>query len=41
MREGRIIAQGPPAEIKARQGAADVETAFLALVEGADRDGAA
>ena len=41
MREGRIIAQGTPAENKARQGTADIETAFLALVEGADRDGAA
>ncbi|GAA3655861.1 ABC transporter ATP-binding protein [Nocardioides ginsengisoli] len=41
MREGRIIAQGTPVEIKARQGAADIETAFLALVEGVDRDGAA
>ncbi|WP_408897900.1 ABC transporter ATP-binding protein [Nocardioides sp. R1-1] len=33
MREGRIIAHGTPAEIKAARGAADVESAFLALVE--------
>ena len=41
MREGRIIAQGTPADIKARLGVSDVESAFLTLVEGADRDGAA
>ena len=34
MREGRIIAHGTPAEIKAAQGVADIESAFLALVEG-------
>lgn len=34
MREGRIIAHGPPADIKAAQGVADIESAFLALVEG-------
>ncbi|TNM36271.1 ABC transporter ATP-binding protein [Nocardioides albidus] len=33
MREGRIIAHGPPADIKAAQGVADIESAFLALVE--------
>lgn len=33
MRQGRIIAHGTPAEIKAAQGVADVESAFLALVE--------
>ncbi|MBM0124395.1 ABC transporter ATP-binding protein [Pimelobacter simplex] len=33
MREGAIIAHGTPAEIKAAQGVADVESAFLALVE--------
>ncbi|AIY16064.1 ATP-binding cassette domain-containing protein [Pimelobacter simplex] len=36
MREGRIIAQGAPSAIKQRQGAPDIETAFLALVEGAE-----
>ena len=35
MREGRIIADGTPAEIRGRTGAADIESAFLALVEGA------
>jgi ABC-2 type transport system ATP-binding protein len=34
MREGRIIADGSPAEIKERTGARDVEQAFLALVAG-------
>jgi len=34
MREGRIIAQGAPSAIKERQGVPDIETAFLALVEG-------
>ncbi|GAA3524389.1 ABC transporter ATP-binding protein [Nocardioides daeguensis] len=34
MREGRIIADGAPGEIKAAQGVADIESAFLALVEG-------
>ncbi|GAA1504383.1 ABC transporter ATP-binding protein [Nocardioides humi] len=34
MREGRIIAHGPPAEIKAAQGVDDIESAFLGLVEG-------
>ncbi len=34
MREGRILADGTPAEILARAGADDVEAAFLALVEG-------
>jgi len=32
MREGRIIADGTPAEIKARVGVDDVESAFLAIV---------
>ncbi|WP_122816206.1 ABC transporter ATP-binding protein [Nocardioides pantholopis] len=32
MREGRILADGTPAAIKVRTGAADVEGAFLALV---------
>ena len=36
MREGRIIADGTPAEIKERAGADDVEAAFLAIVR-ADR----
>ncbi len=39
MREGRIIADGSPAEIKQRTGAADIESAFLALV-AADGDAA-
>lgn len=39
MREGRIIADGAPAEILERTGAADVEDAFLRLVE--DRGAAA
>lgn len=34
MREGRIIADDSPAGVKRRVGAADVEGAFLALVEG-------
>ncbi|MBC9732946.1 ABC transporter ATP-binding protein [Nocardioides marmotae] len=34
MREGRIIADDSPAGVKARVGASDVESAFLALVEG-------
>ncbi|WP_210439716.1 ABC transporter ATP-binding protein [Nocardioides xinjiangensis] len=34
MRGGRIIADGSPAEIRDRTGAADVEQAFLRLVEG-------
>jgi ABC-2 type transport system ATP-binding protein len=33
MREGRIIADGTPAEIRARTGAEDIESAFLAIVE--------
>ena len=33
MREGRIIADGPPDEIRARTGAPDIEGAFLHLVE--------
>ena len=33
MREGRIIADGPPEEIRGRTGAADIEGAFLHLVE--------
>jgi ABC-2 type transport system ATP-binding protein len=33
MREGRIIADGTPAEI--RGGARDIEAAFLQIVEGA------
>ncbi len=34
MREGRIIADGSPDEIRARTGAGDIERAFLRLVEG-------
>lgn len=33
MREGRIIADGTPDEVRARTGAADIEGAFLQLVE--------
>ncbi len=32
MREGRIIADGSPAEIKEKAGVDDVEAAFLAIV---------
>jgi ABC-2 type transport system ATP-binding protein len=35
MRDGRIIGDGSPAEIKEKAGADDVESAFLAIVEGA------
>ena len=35
MREGRVLADGAPAEICARAGTDDVEAAFLALVEAA------
>ena len=35
MREGRIIADGTPEEIRGRTGAHDIEHAFLAIVEGA------
>ncbi|MGB0101378.1 MAG: ABC transporter ATP-binding protein [Nocardioides sp.] len=34
MREGRIIADGTPSEIKAAVGVDDVEEAFLAIVQG-------
>lgn len=34
MREGRIIADGTPTEIKERAGVDDVEAAFLAIVRG-------
>ena len=33
MREGRIIADGSPDEIRERTGASDIEQAFLSLVE--------
>jgi ABC-2 type transport system ATP-binding protein len=36
MREGRIIADGSPDEIRERTGSADIEQAFLHLVEGED-----
>ncbi|HWJ81966.1 MAG TPA: ABC transporter ATP-binding protein [Nocardioides sp.] len=35
MRDGVIIADGSPAEIKEKAGAADIEQAFLAIVRGA------
>lgn len=34
MREGRIIADGSPAEIREKSAADDIESAFLAIVEG-------
>jgi ABC-2 type transport system ATP-binding protein len=34
MRDGRIVADATPGELLARTGCADVESAFLALVEG-------
>jgi len=37
MREGRVIADGTPESIRREAGADDVESAFLALVEGAGR----
>lgn len=40
MREGRIIADGTPAEIKERAGVADVEAAFLAIVRADQGDAA-
>ena len=33
MREGRIIADGTPAEVKEKSGSHDIEAAFLAIVE--------
>ena len=33
LREGRVLANGPPAAIRERTGAADLETAFLRLIE--------
>jgi len=35
MREGRIIADGSPVEIRQKTGADDIESAFLAIVEAA------
>jgi ABC-2 type transport system ATP-binding protein len=35
MRDGRIIADGSPTEIKAKAGADDIEQAFLTIVRGA------
>jgi ABC-2 type transport system ATP-binding protein len=34
LREGRLLAQGAPDELRARTGAADLDAAFLRLVEG-------
>jgi len=34
MREGEIIADGSPAEIRRRTGTDDIEQAFLAIVKG-------
>ena len=39
MREGRIIADGSPDEIRERTGAPDIEQAFLRLVEGQPSEG--
>jgi ABC-2 type transport system ATP-binding protein len=36
MREGRIIADGSPDEIRERTGTTDIEAAFLQLVEGTE-----
>ena len=41
MREGRIIADGSPDEIRERTGAADIEQAFLHLVETQPEEDAA
>ena len=41
MREGRIIADDTPARIREQTGTADVESAFLALVDAAAKHGAA
>jgi ABC-2 type transport system ATP-binding protein len=38
MREGRIIADGTPAEIRESTGAADIESAFLTLVRAGSTD---
>jgi ABC-2 type transport system ATP-binding protein len=38
MREGRIIADGAPADIRRRTGAADIESAFLHIVEGSTEE---
>ncbi len=40
MREGRIIADDTPARIREQTGTADVESAFLALVDAAAKDSA-
>ena len=40
MREGRVIADDTPARIREQTGTADVESAFLALVDAAAQDGA-
>ncbi len=41
MREGRIIADDTPARIREQTGTADIESAFLALVDAAAEGGAA
>lgn len=40
MRDGRVLADGTLAELRARTGAPDAEGAFLALVDAADRGAA-
>jgi ABC-2 type transport system ATP-binding protein len=37
MREGQIIADGSPAEIRQRTDSTDIESAFLRVVEGVGR----
>ena len=39
MREGRVIADGTPERIREQTGTADIESAFLALVDGAADEG--
>jgi ABC-2 type transport system ATP-binding protein len=36
IREGRLLAQATPADLRARTGAQDLDTAFLRLIEGAE-----
>jgi ABC-2 type transport system ATP-binding protein len=39
MRDGSILATGSPAELRAETGADDLDAAFLALVDRAERGG--
>jgi ABC-2 type transport system ATP-binding protein len=36
IREGRLLAQATPADLRARTGAQDLDAAFLRLIEGAE-----